>query len=109
VAEAIKVLGQVNPAATTLTTLYTVPAATTTVCSTLVICEKGGAAATFRLSVAVAGAADNAKQYLFYDAALTANETKAVTIGITLGATDVVKVYASTVNVVFNLFGAETS
>jgi len=34
-ATAYKVLGQNNPAATTATTLYTVPGATSAVCSTL--------------------------------------------------------------------------
>lgn len=104
----IKVLGQLNPAATTLLGLYTVPAGTTTVVSTITACEVGAAAATFRIAVAVAGAADNVKQYIVRDAALAANETKAFTLGITLGAGDVVRVYASTANVSFNIFGEET-
>lgn len=107
-AEAIKVLGQLNPAATTLTALYTVPANKVAVTSTLSVCEKGAAAATYRISVAVAGAADNAKQYIVYDSALAANESKFLTIGLTLGTGDVVRVYASTANVAFNLFGAES-
>jgi hypothetical protein len=35
-----KVLGQLNPAATTPTTLYTVPASTSTVVSTITICNQ---------------------------------------------------------------------
>ena len=46
-ATAYKVLGQSNPAATTLTTLYTVPAVTSAVCSTLSICNVG-VSTTFR-------------------------------------------------------------
>ena len=40
------VLGQSNPAATTLTTLYTVPSAKSAVCSTLVVCNQAGYIAT---------------------------------------------------------------
>jgi hypothetical protein len=108
-AETIKVLGQSNPSATTLTDVYTVPALKSTVVSTITVCEKGGATATYRISVAVTGAADTAKQYVVHDTALAANETKTYTLGITLAATDVIRVYASTANVAFNIFGAESS
>ena len=107
-AEAIKVLGQAIPTAATLTALYTVPALTTTVSSSLVVCNQG-LATTFRISVAVAGAADTPRQYLCYDVALAASETRVFTLGITLGAADVVRVQAGTSTVSFNLFGSETS
>lgn len=107
-AEVIKVLGQAIPAATTLTALYTVPALTSTVVSTITVCNQG-VATTFRISVAVAGAADTPKQYLCFDVALAAAEVRAFTLGMTLGAADVVRVYAGTATVSFNAFGAETS
>lgn len=107
--DTVKVLGQVNPAATTLTTLYTVPGARTTTVSTLTACNQAAVAATFRVSVQVAAAADNAKQYLYYDLNLAANDTFAATLGITLAATDVVKVYASSATLSFNLFGVEVA
>jgi hypothetical protein len=108
-AEFVKVLGQVEPAATTLTDLYTVGVSKTAVSSTLVVCEKGAAAATYRIAVSVAGAAIADSQYIAYDAALTANESKFLTIGLTLGAGDVVRVYASTADVTFSLFGVENT
>lgn len=106
-AETRKVLGQLNPAITTLSAIYTVPAATQAVVSSVTICNEGTTDATFRLSVAVAGAADNAKQYLYYDLPLTAKDTFIGTVGITLGAADVVRGYASTASVAFNVFGVE--
>lgn len=106
-AETRKVLGQVNPSATTLTTLYTVPAATSVVCSTLVVCNQSGSGDTYRISIQVAGAANDPKQYLYYDTAIAANASATITIGITLGATDVVKVYAGTTTLSFSLFGVE--
>ena len=107
--DVIKVLGQLDPAATTTTTLYTVPDLTQTTVSSLVICNRTGSSITFRVSVHVAGAGADDKQFLFYDQALAANTTPTVVIGICLGQTDVIKVYASAVDVSFNLFGVETS
>jgi hypothetical protein len=75
--------------------------------STVMACNSNASEVTFRLSVQVAGAADDPKQYLYYDMVIPANDTFAATIGITLGATDVVKTYASTTGVSFNLFGTE--
>lgn len=108
-AEAIKVLGQVDPAATTLTPLYTVPASTEAVCSTLVICNRNSSSVTIRVSVAVAGAADDPVQYIWYDKSVPKNESIFATIGLTLATTDVVRVYASTTGVTFSLFGTEVS
>ena len=104
----IKVLGQVDTAATTVTTLYTVPNLTQTTISSFVACNRTGSAITCRLSVHVAGASADDKQYLFYDKSVAANDTLTVVIGMTLGQTDVLKVYASAVNMSFNLFGVET-
>jgi len=104
----IKVLGQVDTAATTVTTLYTVPNLTQTTISSFVACNRTGSAITFRLSVHVAGASADDKQYLFYDKSVAANDTLTVVIGMTLGQADVLKVYASAVDMSFNLFGVET-
>ena len=107
--QTLKVLAQLNPAATTLTTLYTVPGATTAAVSSIVICNQAASDATFRISVAIAGAADNAKQYLYYDTTVNANDSFVATIGSTLGAADVVRAYASTTTLSFVAFGAENT
>lgn len=105
-ASTYKVLGQVNPSATTLTSLYTVPAATSTVCSTLVISNLS-TAASIRVAVRPAGAAIANQHYIVYDAVISANDSVFLTLGISLATTDVVSVYASTANVSFNLYGSE--
>lgn len=105
----LKILGQSNPAATTATDLYTVPSATSTVASSIVICNQANTATTFRISIRQAGAGATGKQYLYYDTAIAANDTFIATIGITLAATDVVTVYAGSANLSFNLFGQENS
>jgi len=102
-----KVLGQSNPAANTNTTLYTVPSATSAVCSTLVICNQAASAATFRIAVRPAGAAIATPQYISYDTNINANDSITMTIGITLATTDIITVRANTTTVSFNLFGSE--
>ncbi len=106
-AETYKVLGQQDPSATTLTALYTVPAATSAVASTCMVANRSGTATSFRLSVAVAGAADTNKQYIAYDVPIAGNEVKGFTIGVTLATTDVVRCYATLATLSFNLFGTE--
>jgi glucose-6-phosphate dehydrogenase assembly protein OpcA len=103
-----KVLGQVNPSATTATTLYTVPSAKSTVVSTLVVANLASTAATYRIAIRPAGAALAANQYIAYDVALSANDSTALTLGITLATTDVITVYASSANVNFTAFGDES-
>ena len=102
-----KVLGQVNPSATTATTAYTVPSATQTVVSTISICNQASTAATYRIAVRVAGSALSAEEYIVYGATVPASDSTFITAGLTLGATDVVTVYASSANLSFNLFGSE--
>lgn len=104
---AYKVLGQSNPSATTLTTLYTVPASTSAVCSTISICNQSNAIITYRIAIRPAGATVAAQHYIAYDATVGTNDAVLLTLGITLAATDVVSVYASTANVSFSLFGSE--
>ena len=104
-----KVLGQVAPSSATATTLYTVPASTQTVVSTIAVANRGAASATYRIAIRVAGSALSNEEYIAYDTAITANNSTMITIGITLGATDVITVYASTADLSFNVFGSEIS
>ena len=108
-AEVAKVLNQNAPAATSLTTLYTVPALTYCVASSIIVCNRGNTATTFRISLAVGGAADTAKQYLYYDVPISKNNTFIATIGMTLATTDVVRVYAGNANLSFTLLGVEVT
>lgn len=104
-----KVLGQSNPSATTATSLYTVPSTTSTVVSTITICNQASTAGTFRVAVRPAGASLAAQHYIAYDTPIAANDTIALTLGITLATTDVVTIYASSANMSFSAFGSELS
>ena len=104
-----KVLGQVAPSATTATTAYTVPSATQAVVSTIAVANRGASSATYRIAIRIAGSALSNEEYIAYDTAITANNSTMITIGITLGATDVITVYASTADLSFNVFGSDIS
>lgn len=104
-----KVLGQVAPSADTNTTLYTAPANTSAVISTINICNQGANDASFRVAVRPGGESIASKHYIAYGTTVGASDAISLTIGITLAATDVVTVYANAVSVSFNAFGSEIS
>jgi glucose-6-phosphate dehydrogenase assembly protein OpcA len=104
-----KVLGQSNPSATTLTTLYTVPASTNAVISSITIANLAATSATFRIAVRPTGTAIANSQYIAYDITLGASDTTVLTMGVTMNATDVLSVYASSATVTFSAFGSEIS
>lgn len=104
-----KVLGQSNPSATTATTLYTVPASTQTIVSTITVANQTATAGTYRIAVRVAGAGLAAAQYLAYDVSLPGNASDTLTLGLTLGATDVITVFTSASTFGFSAFGSELS
>lgn len=105
----VKILGQAAPSATTETDLYTVPAGKETIISSLTVCNRDTSAASFRISVSQGGGATANKDYLYYDLLAPPNDTFVFTGGITLAATDKVRVYAETTMFSFNLFGSENS
>ena len=106
-ANTYKVLGQVAPSATTATTAYTCPSATQTVISTIVVCNRAASAGTYRISLRPNGATQANEHYLAYDVAIAANDSTALTLGITCDASDVITVNASSANMSFNIFGSE--
>ena len=102
-----KVLGQSNPSATTATTLYTCPALTQTVISTITVTNQAGTSGTYRIAIRPNGATLATEHYIVYDATISANSVTAYTLGITIDASDVVTVYASSGDFSFNAFGSE--
>lgn len=106
-ATSYKVLGQIASAATTAETLYTVPSATEAIISTIVVCNRSASARTYRIAVRPDGASLANSHYLAYDVVIAANDSTALTLGITLNAADVVTVYASSADLTFAAFGSE--
>lgn len=106
-AENIKVLGQQTPLAGVMTTIYT--ATNAAVVSTISCCNQNTFDVKIRISIAVAGAVDDPKQYIYYDVPLEGNNSFALTAGITLANSDVIRGYSDRGNVSFNVFGTEVS
>lgn len=108
-ATSYKVLGQAAPAATTDTDVYTVPSATEAVISTIVIANRSTSGATYRIAVRPDGATLADEHYIAYDVTVGASDSTGLTIGVTLNATDVLTVYASTADLSFSIFGSEVT
>jgi hypothetical protein len=104
-----KVLGQSAPSATTNTDVYTVPSSTQAVISTITVANRSSSSITYRLAVRPNGASISNQHYIAFGASVSANDTVALTLGITVNATDVITIWASSVDVSFNLFGSEIS
>jgi hypothetical protein len=102
-----KVLGQSAPSANTATTLYTVPASNSAVCSSMTICNSSGSNANVSVQIAVANAASSISQNLVSNNTVVTGDTLFMTLGVTLAATDTVRVTSSMANVAFQVFGSE--
>ena len=107
-----RVLAQAAPTSTSTVDLYTVPASTQTVTSTLVICNRAAANASYNIAIRPAAASLANQHYIAFNTTVPANDAVTLTIGMTLGNTDVVTVQANTLglnNLGFTLFGSEVT
>jgi hypothetical protein len=104
-----KVLGQSKPSANTLTSAYTVPASTSTIISTIVVCNTTSTNDEIRIAVRPAGESIADKHYIVHTIGMPPFSNYTYTLGITLAATDVVSVFSLNGYANFNLFGSEIS
>jgi len=90
--------------------LYTVPSGTSTVVSSITVCNTGTGIETFKIriqkSLSTNLFADKA-DYLYYDLPLKSGDTFIATIGATLSQSDIVYVSSSSRLVQFMAFGSE--
>ncbi len=101
-------LGQAAPANTSNANLYTVPAATSAVISTLHVANTTASAAACRIYVRINGAAAADSNAIVLDSPVPANGFLAITQGITLGAGDIITVQSSDADALtFSAFGSE--
>ena len=102
-----KIIAQASPAATTDTTLYTVPSSTQVSISSITICNRAATTATYRIAMRPNAETLADKHYIAYGATVPANDTIALTLGLTADAADVITVYASSASISFGVFGSE--
>jgi hypothetical protein len=86
---------QAYPSAGTLTPLYAVPTGKRAMVSSLLACNQARSDTIFRVSIAPSAAADTASQYIYYDHPLHGSRTFVATIGLTLPAGTVIRVYTA--------------
>lgn len=106
-AESFKIVNQTRPAAATLTDAYTVPVGAEAVISSIIVSNTSGSTDLFRISIAQDGAVDALSQYLYYDISISKNNTFSAVLGVTLDASDVVRVYSRDGDLNFHLYGVE--
>lgn len=105
-----KVLGQAALTAQTMTDVYTVPAATQTIVSTVVIANRDSSSNTYRVAVVPDGDTLGNEHYISYNVPITGADSTTITIGLTLGAGDVISVYGgASSSLSVSIFGSEIS
>lgn len=96
-------------------TIYTVPAGTSAVISTISICHIGknpitiwDKPDTYRVAVVKSGTVSpDSKSWIVYDAQINSGDTVSLTLGITMSAGDYIYVITNTLLMPVMVFGAE--
>ena len=93
----------------TFATLYTTPASTEAVISTIAVTNQTGSAVTLRIGLMGTAGTPTSSEYLVYDAALAGNDTVALTLGVTMDAGKFIRVSSSAATCNFTAFLSEIS
>ena len=102
-----KILGQITGSSAT-SSLYTAPAATQTVVSSLVIANRSTSTAQFWVAAVPSGSTLENKHYLAFNVPVSGSDSTALTLGITLGAEDQIQISGMATGS-FTLFGSQIS
>lgn len=94
---------------TTYATLYNTGAATTAVISSIVVTNTAATAANYRIAIMASAGTPAAANWIVYDATVQGNDTVCLTLGVTLGNTQYIRVSSSANTVTFNAFVSEIS
>jgi hypothetical protein len=100
---------QGTEAVTTYATLYTVPAATQAVLSTIAVCNTSESSATYRVSIMDSAGTPAAQDWIVYDTTIPGNDTVFLTAGLTMQANQVMRVSSSATTVTFSAYISELS
>lgn len=85
-------------------------AGTSTVISSIVICNTSSSAATYTIAINTATATYAAGRYVVYQATIAGNDTVALTLGLVLDPTNrYLNASSSTASINFSVYGAENS
>jgi hypothetical protein len=98
---------QGSASVTTYGTLYSTSASATAVVSTVSVCNTASAAATYRIGIMGSAGTPAASNWIVYDSTINPNDTQFLTVGITLGNTQFIRVSSSANTVTFSSFISE--
>lgn len=103
--------GQVQGTASTSTyaTLYNTSASTTAVISSIVICNQSSSATLYRIGLTASAGTPTAAQFLVFDASIAGNDTVALTLGVSMSASQFLRVSTSASTSSFAAFVSEIS
>jgi hypothetical protein len=103
-----RILGQITGSVATAS-LYTSPAATQTVVSSLVVANRGTTNNTYFIAVVPSGSVLGVEDWLAFNVPISGSDSTALTLGITLATGDQVQVSGLANSGSFNLFGSQIS
>jgi hypothetical protein len=85
-------------------------AGTSTIISSIVICNTSASSATYTIAINIASATYAAGRYVVFQAAIAGNDTVALTLGLVMDPTNrYLNVSSSSASVNFSAYGAENS
>ena len=102
-----KILGQITGSSAT-SSLYTSPAATQTVVSSLVANNRAKSNSSYWIAAIPSGSTLSNANWLAFEVPISASDSTALTLGITLGAGDFIQVSGLATGS-FSLFGSQIS
>jgi hypothetical protein len=88
-------------------TLYSTSASAQAVISTIAICNTASTAATFRIGIMGSAGTPGNSEWLAFGTSLAANDTIALTLGLTLGNSQFIRVSSSANTVTFSAYVSE--
>lgn len=108
-AKEYKVLGSVAGSGniSTYSTLYSVPENKSSVISTITLCNETGSNITYRLGIADSATSPVTGSFLSYGATIAANDTVALTLGLTMQSGKYLRVSCSSASASIIAFGSE--
>jgi hypothetical protein len=92
---------------TTYATLYNTGASSTAVISSILICNTASVSATYRIGIMGTAGTPGASQWVVYDAPVAARDTICLTLGITLGNSQFIRISSSANTVAFSAYVSE--
>jgi hypothetical protein len=100
---------QGTAAVETYGTLYSTDGSTAAVISTIAICNTAGATGTYRIAIMNSAGTPAAENWLVYDNVVAANDTIVLTLGVTLGNSQFIRVSSSANTLTFSAYLSEIS